>query len=387
MKQHILIIYLGSRGGGPVDTYEICESLCKVGKNSYSLIISENNPLKEKYKSLPLNDVFVFKTHKVSQKDFILRSIFPIRIIPILRTIKKIKPSIIFFTMTHPWLVFILFYIKLFMPKTLVFFIKHNPSDFESVSASALNKLLDKIEGLIVRNSDCIFTLSQFVKDEIIKRYNLDPSKVFSFNLGAHHSICDKWKHSGFFKDGILRLLFFGRILNYKGVDTLVEAYEIMKKNNLPVELTIAGEGYIDNFLLEKIEKLGIKMLNYWISEEELCQLLSETDVVVLPYKRASQSGPASIALALGIPVIATQVGGLVEQVYDGINGILIKPNCPEDIVSAVKRILADPSILASFSKGAISLGKEALSWDNIAFKMDEIFSQYGKATDVEDDY
>ncbi|MEO0070441.1 MAG: glycosyltransferase family 4 protein, partial [candidate division WOR-3 bacterium] len=150
-----------------------------------------------------------------------------------------------------------------------------------------------------------------------------------------------------------------------------------MKNKNLPVQLTIAGGGNIEAQILNKIKKLGISLLNCWIDDSELRLLLSEADVVIIPYKQASQSGPASIAVALGIPVIATRVGGLTEQVYDGVNGILIKPNSPEEIVKAVEQILAQPETLNRFSEGAKSLRENELSWNNTAKEMAKHFRKF----------
>ena len=373
----VLIVYLGSRGGGVMDTYEMCNAFCKVGKNEYSLIISENNPLKENLKNLPLKKLYIVKTHKLSLIDFILKSLFPVRLISILRIIRKEKPSIVFFTMFHPWLLGIAFYIKLFMPKTILVFIRHNPMKFESIGSGLTNKVLTYMEDILTYKCDYIFTFSDYVKQEVIKNFKISSDRIFSFILGAYNNFCKDWSHRGFFKGGVLKLLFFGRILEYKGLDVLIKAYERLKGDNIPVELTIAGEGLIENNLLEEIQKLRIKLLNYWVSDEELCVILKETDLVVLPYKRASQSGPASIALALGIPVIATNIGGLREQVKDGVNGLLIEPDSPKALAEAVKKIYKEPWLLENFSQGAKALSKNEFSWTQICKKMDEIFTQW----------
>lgn len=373
---HILILYLGSRGGGVYDTYAICEALSKVGKNQYSLMISENNPLKEDLKKLSLKDVYIIKTHKLSLKDFLFRSILPIRLVRILRLLNHIKPSLIFITMFHPWMVPLVLYTKLFMPKTVIAFIRHNPLNFESIGSGMFNKILNFLENLLTNNSDYIITLSESVREEIISKVHIPSYRIFSIKLGAHKSVCKDWSHSGFLKDGVLRLLFFGRILNYKGIDTLIEAFEDLKKEGFPVKLTIAGEGTIDGYWMKKIEELDIRLMNYWVSEEELCKLLAETDIVVLPYKEASQSGPASISLALGIPVIATKVGGLKEQVRDGTNGILVEPNSPKALAEAVRKILKEPALLKKFSEGAKKLSDSEFSWEEICKRIDEKFTE-----------
>jgi glycosyltransferase involved in cell wall biosynthesis len=371
---HILIIYLGSKGGGVLDTYEITEALTRVGSNSYSLLISQNNPFRERYGKLPFKNLFVVKTHKPSMKDFILQSVLLKRIFRIVQAIRKDNPSTVFITMIHPWVLPVIIYLKAFIPGKKIVYIQHNPGEFESGVSAIQNIILEKLEKILINSSDRIFTLSSAVKEEIAKAFKLPLNKIHGFSFGAHHAVCSGWRHSGFYKEGVLRLLFFGRILKYKGVDVLTEAYRLMKDENLPIRLTIAGEGTIDGRLIERIKELGIRLLNYWISDDALCRLLSDTDIIVLPYKKASQSGPASIAVALGIPAIATKVGGLTEQIHDNVNGFLVEPNSPEGILIAVKRILEDTSILSRFSEGARLLKENQFSWDTIVAGMDKVF-------------
>ncbi|MDW8307017.1 MAG: glycosyltransferase family 4 protein, partial [Leptospiraceae bacterium] len=193
--------------------------------------------------------------------------------------------------------------------------------------------------------------------------------------FGSHSNLfSEKFIHQGFNLERELRLLFFGRILNYKGIDVLIRAYDLMVKKGMNVELTVAGEGRIEDWILREIKRLNINLINRWITEDELLEILKGTDIVVAPYKEASQSGPVSIATALGIPVIATKVGGLVEQVLDGINGILIEPEDPETLCKAVERVYYDRNLLIKLSEGAKFLSRSQLSWDNIVKEMEEIW-------------
>jgi glycosyltransferase involved in cell wall biosynthesis len=374
-KKNILVIYLGSRGGGVLDTYNICKHLFKIDDHNYSLLISESNQKLKSFEDSFQKRLFVVKTYKHSKIDFVIRTVSFIRIMSIIQILRNLKPEIVIFIMLHPWLVFILTYLKIFMKNSRTIYIKHNPSIFENLPSKIINTFLNACDRFLTCKSDYIFTLSESVKQETLVTYNLPLEKVFSFNFGAHRFVCNGWKHKGFYKNGILRLLFFGNILEYKGIDILVDSYEIMKKENLPVQLVIAGDGPINKVLKMKADKLGIKLLNYWISDEELCGLLSETDIIILPYKKASQSGPASIATSLGIPVIASRVGGLTEQVIDGVNGFLIEP-CAQDIVNAVKKILLNPSLLDHLSNGAKLLSETKFSWENIAKKMNKVLNE-----------
>lgn len=132
--------------------------------------------------------------------------------------------------------------------------------------------------------------------------------------------------------DGKLRVLFFGRILKYKGLEYLIEAF---KGLNDKYELTIAGSGNLP--IVTDLH--NIRVLNRFIEDDEMKLLFSECDVVVLPYLTASQSGVVYLSYAFGKPVIATNVGSLGEIVISRVNGLLINSNSVPEIVEALKQM------------------------------------------------
>ena len=103
----------------------------------------------------------------------------------------------------------------------------------------------------------------------------------------------------------------------YKGLDLLVEAFEKTKTPGL--QLLIAGSGGINEIILSRIKSnSNIKLINRYIEDDEFRGLLDQVDFVVLPYKRASQSGVIPMSFAAGKTVIATNVGAISEQVPEG---------------------------------------------------------------------
>ncbi len=132
-------------------------------------------------------------------------------------------------------------------------------------------------------------------------------------------------------------LLFFGYIKHYKGLDILLDAMK-----HLPdCMLLIAGEVYGDAAVYEeKVANLGkrVQFHNRFIRNEEVPLFFNASDVVVLPYRSATQSGITQLAFAFDKPVIATDVGGLSEVIHNGENGYLVQPDNPEAIAGAVRR-------------------------------------------------
>jgi hypothetical protein len=112
-------------------------------------------------------------------------------------------------------------------------------------------------------------------------------------------------------------LLFFGFVRRYKGLDVLIEALPSVLARR-PVTLVVAGEFYEPVApLQERIRALGlsghVRLLDRYVPDEEVGELVAACDAVVLPYRAATQSGVVLVAYAGGCPVISTRVGGLPE--------------------------------------------------------------------------
>ena len=118
-------------------------------------------------------------------------------------------------------------------------------------------------------------------------------------------------------------LLFFGFIRDYKGLDLLMRAYSDSRIDKQKVRLVVAGEFYNNSQkYIDLEEELGLKGLIDWrtefIPDDEVATFFSAADLVVQPYKSATQSGVTQIAYHFEKPMLVTRVGGLAEIVPDG---------------------------------------------------------------------
>ena len=164
------------------------------------------------------------------------------------------------------------------------------------------------------------------------------------------------------------RLLFFGNIRRYKGVDVLVRALAVVKEV-LDVEAVIAGEFYLDPGPLRRLaEELGLVDRICWhdcyVPNEQVPALFRNSDVVVLPYRAASQSGVVPLAYEFDVPVIATDVGGLSEVVLEGQTGYLVAADDPRVLADAIIRYFREGR-KAEFQEN-IRRFKKALNWDQV---------------------
>ncbi|MBV1795910.1 glycosyltransferase family 4 protein [Siccirubricoccus sp. G192] len=157
--------------------------------------------------------------------------------------------------------------------------------------------------------------------------------------------------------------LLFGRLRAYKGLDLLRDAFRLLREQHPEARLRVVGEGDAEALAPGLTALPGVRVEPRWVAEAEIPGLIAAADALVLPYREASQSGVVSLAFALGVPVVATPVGGLAEQVTEGVNGALATAAEPAALAAAMAR-LCDPAARARLAAGARETGRALADWD-----------------------
>ncbi len=162
-------------------------------------------------------------------------------------------------------------------------------------------------------------------------------------------------------------LLYFGFIRKYKGLDILLKAAAILKKK-MNFKLIVAGEFYDNkNNYLKIIDDLALAdsviIRDLFIPAEDVKYYFSASDVVVLPYRSATQSGIVQMANNFRKPVIATNVGGLSEIIKNGVNGFVVEPENPNSLAEAIFEFY-EGSHESKFISN-IKIDVEKYSWEN----------------------
>jgi glycosyltransferase involved in cell wall biosynthesis len=141
----------------------------------------------------------------------------------------------------------------------------------------------------------------------------------------------------------VINLLFFGIIRPFKGVEDFIAAADLLGEDQSRFWFTVVGETWEGWDLPERLiadspQRDRITFVNRYVTDAEAAGYFAGADVVVLPYHRSSSSGPLQIAMAAGLPVVATKVGGLVEATahYPGV--VLAEPSDPASLADAVLR-------------------------------------------------
>lgn len=163
-------------------------------------------------------------------------------------------------------------------------------------------------------------------------------------------------------------LLFFGLIREYKGLDILLQAFDLLDER---YQLVIAGEPYGS---FDKYQKLidggrapqDVHVFPDYIRDDEVKYYFSAADLAVLPYRSATQSGISSVACHFIVPMVVTDVGGLKETVGERGTGIVCEKGTPACIAAAITRYFDDPDLQIHLRKG-MDAEKERLSWSRFA--------------------
>jgi glycosyltransferase involved in cell wall biosynthesis len=140
-------------------------------------------------------------------------------------------------------------------------------------------------------------------------------------------------------------LLFFGLVRPYKGLETLLQASVQLSLAGNEHHLVIAGEFYqprkkYEPLLTELSDRGHLTLRDRFIPNEKVTSYFAAADVVVLPYRDATQSGIVPLAYACGRGVVASQVGGLAEVVQEAVSGVLVPPGDPAALAGGISAFL-----------------------------------------------
>jgi glycosyltransferase involved in cell wall biosynthesis len=172
-------------------------------------------------------------------------------------------------------------------------------------------------------------------------------------------------------------LLFFGFIRAYKGLDLILKAFADKRLRNYPVKLIIAGEFYEDaKPYMDLIEELQLKehiiLRTDFIPDNEVGQYFCSADMVVQPYKNATQSGVTQICYHFNKPMLVTNVGGLSEIVPHNVAGYVVEPQ-PQEIADSLVDFYENNK-KAQFTQGVIG-EKPKYQWDRMTATIYGLFN------------
>jgi len=261
-----------------------------------------------------------------------VNSVNPFNWLKVGRKLRKEKPDIVIFKYWLPFMATCFGTIARIAKKnrhTRIISIADNivPHEKRFGDKSLTSYFMKAIDGMVPMSGSVKEDINMFRKNLPVK---LCPHPVFD-NFGEEIDQKVALKKLGL-DTKFSYFLFFGFIRDYKGLDWLLQAFADKRLREFPVKLIVAGEFYSDASLYhELIEKLELPehviLKTDFIPDEEVKTYFSAADMVVQPYKSATQSGVTQIGYQFNKPMLVTNVGGLPEIIADGKIGYVVQPN------------------------------------------------------------
>lgn len=160
-------------------------------------------------------------------------------------------------------------------------------------------------------------------------------------------------------------ILFFGFISPYKGLEYLLEAMNVVKRQHPNLKVVIAGGGafYFD---ASPYQSEQFVWLHRFVGISELVSLLNKSKFVVCPYKDATQSGVVQMAFTMGVPVLASDVGALSETIENNVTGLFVPPCDPIALAEKICFLYSNENILNQMRGNINTSWREKQNWDDI---------------------
>lgn len=277
-------------------------------------------------------------------------------------------------------------------PTPLVF-TTHNPtpwmctyeSPYEQKFREAAYRLVDLNT---IKRTDHVIAVNQRLKDEIVSKWSIPPSKVtvvpngvdtraFSPSNRKAGDVRAKYRIEGMF------CLFVGQLRARKGVDFLLRAFDEINDSNM--KCVVVGDGPERNRLEKLVNDLGLRsrvLFTGAVPFGDLTDLYAEAEFFVLP--TVAEGSPLVVleALASGLPVVSTKVSGIPEVVDNEQNGFIVPPRDVRALAERMELLIRDADLRAKMSQNARKSTVENFGWNVVA---ERTLSVYRKA--IEDKF
>ena len=363
MQKKILITFLFKEGAGPVFTLEMARGLAQNGCEVHALLSSKISNKKDwenekAFKSITFIETGTRKTAVQATIDFFL-----IKRHTLTRKFQNQTFDYIISTFYHPWSTTIFKCFK--ATKKIV--ICHDPIHHSGVG------LLERwLTTHYIKAASDIIVLTQSFIPIVEKRFGYSKEHIHYMPHGRM-SIYKQSTITPLTDCKNINFLFFGRIEEYKGLFILAEAYKKLTQSYSNISLTVAGSGDFSKYHAIFKELPQVKIINRYIADTEIDDYFSVPNtILVLPYLDASQSGVIPIALEYGVPIIASNTGGLKEQMDNGNLGLFSTPGDADSLMKQMEYFLIHPDFYIK-EKKKTSVYLQSLNWDTVTQKIIQI--------------
>jgi glycosyltransferase involved in cell wall biosynthesis len=225
----------------------------------------------------------------------------------------------------------------------------------------------------ILQNADAILALTEHMRNKLINIYN---TEIYIVPNGIDVENYKDTTISPTRKTGIKNILFVGNLYSIKGVQYLISAMKKIHDEMSDVRLILVGDGEERKRLEELSKQLNMQSYVQFVGKvphEKVKIFMHQADIFVLP--SLSEGLPIVIleAMACGLPIVASRVGGIPDLIKNGVHGYLVKAKMPDEIAEKILILLKDDQLRTEIARTNLELIKE-YSWTIIIFKLENIY-------------
>lgn len=288
----------------------------------------------------------------------------------------------------------LMLYYKL-LGKKIVFTAHNVNAGKRDGSDSLLNRLTLRTQYLL---ADHIFVHTEKMKRELIQEFGIREEAVSVIPFGINNSVPNTGLTPSEAKQRLgirgdeKTILFFGAVRPYKGLEYLADAFLRLAAGDPKYRLIIAGElqkgsgKYLDEILRRidgDVNRARVIQKIQYIPDEETELYFKAADVLALPYTHVFQSGVLFLAYSFGLPVVATDVGSIRDEVIEGETGFVCEPRDAVELMSGIEKYFESDLFksLASRRQKIRDYANTKHSWDIVGGITRNVYAELMRGT------
>jgi glycosyltransferase involved in cell wall biosynthesis len=219
------------------------------------------------------------------------------------------------------------------------------------------------IQGFVLRHCDIVTTPSKYLRDAIVRTYRIKEGRAV-----VNYNAAEKEESTPFTATVVPhQIVATARLVEWKGIDGIIRAVALLKGQFPDVRAVIAGDGPEEAELKKLAHELGVAdrvVFTGRVSRAETWHLRKSSEVYVLNSTYEGLPHTALTSFAARIPMVATDIPGTNEAVYDGVSGLLVPAGDDHALAAAIARLFSDAALREKLVLGADTILKEKFSWE-----------------------
>ncbi len=249
-------------------------------------------------------------------------------------------------------------------------------------------RTIHEIEQLLIQYSEQVICCSQYMLRHMKVNFGVSPNRISvvpnAVDISRFNSETNDGRELGQ-KLGLGArttervVLYVGRLVEEKGLHTLIEAFEMLNQDNVGATLIIAGEGPIKEDLAAEVRKRGLDEVIHivgFVDEATLIALYRLSKIFVLPSVYEPFGIAVLEAMAGRLPVVVSDVGGLSEIVEHGVTGLKVQPRDPASLAFSIRRLLEQRPLARELTQNAYRMVAERYDWDLAAERTLQVYER-----------